>query len=75
MPKLTDTQLASHPDPGCLTVAAITRVYMLGYVAEMLGEDEDRLHDLCILNNLAEADGGLPRCHFIGQMCRAHPHT
>jgi hypothetical protein len=29
-------------------MAAITRVYMLGYVAEMLGEDADWLHDLCI---------------------------
>jgi hypothetical protein len=29
-------------------VAAITRVYTIGYVAEMLGEDEDWLRDLAI---------------------------
>jgi hypothetical protein len=29
-------------------VAAITRVYTIGYVAEMIGEDEDWLHDLAI---------------------------
>jgi hypothetical protein len=29
-------------------VAAITRVYTIGYVAEMIGEDEDWLHDLAV---------------------------
>jgi hypothetical protein len=29
-------------------VAAITRVYTIGYVAEMLGEDENWLRDLAI---------------------------
>jgi hypothetical protein len=29
-------------------VAAITRVYSIGYVAEMMGEDEDWLSDLAI---------------------------
>jgi len=29
-------------------VAAITRLYTIGRVAEMLGEDEDWLHDLSI---------------------------
>ena len=29
-------------------MAAITRVYTIGYVAEMIGEDEDWLHDLAI---------------------------
>jgi hypothetical protein len=31
---------------GGLIVAAITRVYTIGYVAEMLGENEDWLHDI-----------------------------
>ena len=34
--------------PGSLIVAAITRVYTIAYVAEMIGEDEDWLHDLTI---------------------------
>ena len=29
-------------------MAAITRVYTIGYVAEMIGEDEDWLHELSI---------------------------
>jgi hypothetical protein len=33
---------------GSLIVAAITRVYTIAHVAEMLGEDEDWLHDLTI---------------------------
>jgi hypothetical protein len=33
---------------GGLTVAAITRVFTIGYVAEMLGEDEDWLSDIAI---------------------------
>jgi hypothetical protein len=31
-----------------VTVAAISRVYTIGYVAEMLGEDEDWLSDVAI---------------------------
>jgi hypothetical protein len=34
--------------PGSLIVAAITRVYTIAYVAEMIGEDEEWLHDLTI---------------------------
>ena len=34
--------------PGSLIVAAITRVYTIAYVAKMIGEDEDWLHDLTI---------------------------
>jgi hypothetical protein len=29
-------------------LAAIAHVFTIGYVAEMLGEDEDRLHELSI---------------------------
>ena len=31
-----------------LTVAAITRVFTIGRVAEMLGEDEDWLHEIAM---------------------------
>ena len=31
-----------------MIVAAIAAVFTIGYVANMLGEDEDRLHDLSI---------------------------
>lgn len=41
------TALRAH-HPGSLIVAAITRVYTIAHVAEMLGEDEDWLHDLTI---------------------------
>jgi hypothetical protein len=33
---------------GGLIVAAITAVFTIGYVANLLGEDEDWLHDLSI---------------------------
>jgi hypothetical protein len=33
---------------GGLILAAIAAVFTIGYVAKMLGEDEDRLHDLSI---------------------------
>jgi hypothetical protein len=33
---------------GCLTLAAISAVFTITYVAEMLGEDEDWLHELSI---------------------------
>jgi hypothetical protein len=38
-------------------VAAITRVYTIGYVAEMLGEDEDWLWD--VANGMDPEDGHL----------------
>jgi hypothetical protein len=34
--------------PGRLTMAAISAVFTIGYVANLLGEDEDWLHDLSI---------------------------
>jgi hypothetical protein len=34
--------------PGGLIVAAIAAVFTIGYVANMLGEGEDRLHDLSV---------------------------
>jgi hypothetical protein len=37
-----------HDDSRGLTVAAITRVYTIGYVAEMLSVDEDWLSDIAI---------------------------
>jgi hypothetical protein len=40
---------ADRDDRGGLPVAAITRVYTIGYVAEMLGdEEEDLLWDIAI---------------------------
>jgi hypothetical protein len=33
---------------GSLTMAAIAHVFTIGYVANLLGEDEDWLHDLSI---------------------------
>ena len=33
---------------GCLIVAAIASVFTIGYVANLLGEDEDWLHELSI---------------------------
>jgi hypothetical protein len=44
-------ELAAGPhrdDCGGLTVAEITHVFTIGYVAEMLGEDEDWLSDIAI---------------------------
>ena len=38
-------------------MAAITRVYTIGYVAEMLGEDEDWLWD--VANGMDPEDGHL----------------
>ena len=34
--------------PGRLTLAAVASVFTITYVAEMLGEDEDWLHELSI---------------------------
>jgi hypothetical protein len=36
------------PKSGGVIVAAIAAVFTIGYVANMLGEDEDWLHDLAI---------------------------
>ena len=33
---------------GCLTLAAISAVFTITYVAKMLGEDQDWLHELSI---------------------------
>jgi hypothetical protein len=33
---------------GGLTLAAISAIFTIGYVADLLGEDEDWLHDLSI---------------------------
>jgi hypothetical protein len=35
-------------EPGRLIMAAISAVFTIGYVANLLGEDEDWLHDLSI---------------------------
>ena len=42
---------------GSLTLAAISAVFTIGYVAKQLGEDEDWLHDLSI--NMFPEDGCL----------------
>ena len=46
----------SLTQPG-LTMAAISAVFTIGYVANLLGEDEDWLHDLSI--NMDPEDGCL----------------
>jgi hypothetical protein len=38
----------SPAKPGRLTMAAISAVSTIGYVANLIGEDEDWLHDLSI---------------------------
>ena len=43
--------------PGRLTVAAISAVFTIGYVANLLGEDEDWLYDLSI--GMEPEDGSL----------------
>ena len=35
-------------EPGSLILAAISHVFTISYVAELLGEDEDWLHELSI---------------------------
>jgi hypothetical protein len=47
----------SLTQPGGLTMAAISAVFTIGYVANLLGEDEDWLHDLSI--NMDPEDGYL----------------
>ena len=50
--------------PGGLIVAAISAVFTIGYVANLLGEDEDWLHDLSI--DMFPEDGCL-RVYGIGE--------
>ena len=49
---------------GSLTLAAISAIFTIAYVAEMLGEDEDRLHELSI--NMFPEDGCL-RVYGVGE--------
>jgi hypothetical protein len=49
---------------GGLILAAISAVFTIGYVANLLGEDEDWLHELSI--DLFSEDGGL-RVYGVGQ--------
>ena len=39
---------SANDQPGSLSVAAISAVFTIGYVAKLLGEDEDWLHELSI---------------------------
>ena len=50
--------------PGGLIVAAISAVFTINYVANLLGENEDWLHDLSI--NMFPEDGCL-RVYGIGE--------
>ena len=50
--------------PGSLTLVAIAGVFTITYVAEMLGEDEDWLHELAI--DMFPEDGCL-RVYGIGE--------
>jgi hypothetical protein len=50
--------------PGSLTLAAVASVFTITYVAEMLGEDEDWLHELSIA--MFPEDGCL-RVYGIGE--------
>jgi hypothetical protein len=50
--------------PGGLIVAAIAAVFTIGYVANTLGEDEDRLHDLSV--DMFPEDGCL-RVYGVGE--------
>jgi hypothetical protein len=49
---------------GSLIMAAISAVFTIGYVANLLGEDEDWLHDLSI--NIFPEDGCL-WVHGVGE--------
>ena len=49
---------------GCLTLAAISAVFTITYVAEILGEDEDWLHELSI--DMFPEDGRL-RVYGVGE--------
>jgi hypothetical protein len=50
--------------PGSLTMAAISAVFTIGYVATLLGEDEDWIFDLSI--NMFPEDGCL-WVHGVGE--------
>ena len=50
--------------PGSLTMAAISAVFMIGYVANLLGEDENWIFDLSI--NMFPEDGCL-WVHGVGE--------
>jgi hypothetical protein len=50
--------------PGGLIVAAIAAVFTIGYVANILGEDEDWLHDLSV--DMFPEDGCL-RVYGVGE--------
>ena len=50
--------------PGGLIMAAISAVFTISYVANLLGEDEDWLHDLSI--GMEPEDGSL-RVYGIGE--------
>ena len=49
---------------GCLTLAAISAVFTIAYVAEILGEDENWLHQLSI--DMFPEDGCL-RVYGVGE--------
>jgi hypothetical protein len=49
---------------GCLTLAAISAVFTITYVAEILGEDENWLHELSI--DMFPEDGCL-RVYGVGE--------
>jgi hypothetical protein len=50
--------------PGSLIIAAISAVFTIGYVAKLLGEDENRIFDLSI--NMFPEDGCL-WVHGVGE--------
>jgi hypothetical protein len=52
------------PAPGSLIVAAISAVFTIGYVANLLGEDEDWLFELSI--GMEPEDGSL-WVHGVGE--------
>jgi hypothetical protein len=55
---------AGTAQPGRLIMAAISAVFTIGYVADLLGEDEDWLYDLSI--DMFPEDGCL-RVYGIGE--------
>lgn len=50
--------------PGSLTLVTISAVFIITYVAEILGEDENWLHELSI--DMFPEDGGL-RVYGVGE--------
>jgi hypothetical protein len=53
---------SGNDQSGSLTVAAISAVFTIGYVAKLLGEDEDWLHELSI--SMFAEDGRLTRLRY-----------